>query len=212
MTAEQLLSDYNHYRSSTSNLLSLQQQGKYVRELKATKPRLKAFDEMARWCAREGVDARLWLYSLFKARAWMFSPRMDQLIPRTEKTRKKALARYHQLGEVPVFHERIHREVYAQRVKAGTEWDVNRDLTNAAESLKRRYLAENDARRCLEEMQTRTFGYHPRSVVCARCPLQGECAAALQQLAGCDVIALRRGEITVDQARLQAWGGGYGRG
>lgn len=211
MDVERLLSDYNYYRSHTAHLNKLRAQGAYVRDLKTTRSRLQALGDMARWCSEHQLDPRLWLYSLFSGRRWLFAPRFDQFVPRTPKTEKKALARYHALQDVPTYHERAHQEIHQRRVNDGREVDVNRDLTNAAEALKRRYLAEGNPGRCLDEMEGRTYGYHPRSVVCLCCPRQRECADKLCALVGYDVIALRRGEITVGQARAQAWGGEHGR-
>ncbi len=74
--------------------------------------------------------------------------------------------------------------------------------------LKKRYVMWGNQARCMSEMETETFGYHPKSEVCQSCQARHQCAAILQSKVGFDIMALRLGSITTEQARTVAY---YGR-
>jgi hypothetical protein len=189
MTSVELLDRYNYYRLHTGAF-----QKSKMRTLKPTPDRLAVLDHMSTWCAKHELDPHLWLYSLFLARHWLFAPPFNQMIP-SKKVMKKALSRYHALRAVPLFTKRVNQEVQQVRAQQGREhvWDPNRDLSNASESVKRRYLLEGQFQRCIAETMTRTYGYHPRSLVCARCPVAHDCMVRLQASVRFDIMALRRG-------------------
>lgn len=203
----QLFDLFNYYRSHTANVVARRQKAP-VRDYKPTKQRLDVLKEMVGWCAQHEVDPRVWMYTLFDARSWGFAPKFDQLVPKTKKTAKKNLERYANLAHLPVLQKYNTEQGYQKAQAAGAVWDPNRDLNYSAEGLKRRYLNEGDVQRCMSEMETATYGYHPKSFVCARCPLAQQCEQALQAKVSFDITALRRGEITAEQARQTAYYGG----
>lgn len=207
---EQLLDDYNYYRFHTGHVHSMRSNGRRILSVKLNKEREASLAKMQAWCGEHDIDPRLWLYSLFKARRWMYSPRFDQLIPGA-KTKKKAIARYLELApsqQQTLFQKRVDREL----AEGQQTFDPNRDISRVAEELKRKWVVRlNNPEACLEDMEN-TYGYHPQSLVCARCPLAAQCAAALQQKVGYDIQALRRGDMTAKQAMRIAHGGANNNG
>lgn len=199
----QLLSDYNYYRSHTRDVVQRRAVAP-VRDLKETKNRLDVLRDMVGWCTQQQVDPRLWLYMLFDLRSWTFAPNFNQLVPKSKRTAKKNLERYANLSNIPLFQKRIAAETRQAAEADGRVFDPNRDVSYSAEALKRRFLNAGDWARCLEEMDTRTFGFHPRSLVCARCPVAAQCEQALQAKVPFDITALRREQITTQQAMGQA--------
>lgn len=203
----QLLSDYNYYRSHTRDVITRRAEHP-VRDLKATKNRLDVLREMVGWCTQNEVDPRLWLYTLFDLRHWSFAPNFAHLVPKSKRTAKKNLERYANLRDIPIFQKRIAYETQQDAEADGRVFDPNRDVSYSAEALKRRYLNAGEVQRCMDEMDTYTLGFHPRSLVCARCPMASQCEQTLQARMPFDITALRRGQITVQQARQAAYHGG----
>lgn len=199
--AETLLEDYNDYRFRTHHIQQLRQNGQNVHSL--GRKRLSAFEGLQEWCAEHQVDARRWLCSLFEARRWLFAPPLNQL------KSKKHLKRYSKMDTIPVFRNRIQQERQTRLNTAGEVFDPNRDLSASAETLKRRYLTLSTYDRCIEKMDDETYGYHPRSTVCQECPAQHTCSTMLQAKVGFDIMALRRGQMTAEQAQAVIY---YGRG
>ncbi len=202
--AEILLNDYNHYRFFTSSIRSKRAAGAYITGLKLTPGRLSAFSEMADWCEEHGIDPRRWLHSLFVARHWLFAPPLKHL------KSQKHLKRYEAMeGSMPVYRERIAAEQHEIDDVAGRVFDSGRDISHTAETLKIRYARTGQPGRCMELMGTETFGFHPGSRVCGVCPLAIACGAMLQSRVSYDIQAVRRGEVTPQQARVMAaYGGG----
>jgi len=203
---EQLLDDYGYYRTHTGHAHQMRSEGKRVLWPKMDKKKRAALQKMNDWCQRNGIDSRLWLYSLFKVRRWMFAPRWDQLVP-SKKNEKKATARYHGLEEVALYQQRIQQQVHQERVAEGQVFDPNRDLSSTAEGYKRAYMDRGSMQQCMDESMTRTYGYHPKSLVCARCHLAKECEHRIQAYMPFDVTALRAGELTSEQAQAVVRGG-----
>lgn len=187
-----LLSDFNFWRGHTASIEEKRRNG-YVRDcsMKRARPHLAA---LQRWCDDKGIDARRWMYFRFASRHWRFAPPLEQLVP-AAKSESKALIAYNLMDATPGFSERIHNEIRYRRDETGISWDVNRDISHLAEAIKRRYLATNDWARCIERMSDQTFGYHPKSIVCGRCPGAQQCVAQLQRGVPFDIIALRRGDV-----------------
>jgi hypothetical protein len=73
------------------------------------------------------------------------------------------------IRDTPGFAAMIAQETEAARCEAGTNFDPNRDLSPLAEVRKRIYLGEGRPDKCLCQMTDETYGYHPKSVACARC-------------------------------------------
>lgn len=196
--ARELLSDYDFYRLHTTQVATLRDRGIPIRGLKPTKARLESLEMMAVWCEENGLDAGLWLYTLFR-RSWMrFAPRFDQLIP-SKRTLRKQIARYHNLGDVPLYRDRCRMKNQARAVAAGDNYDPNRDMSSTTEAVKRLYLKDGDGDGCMSD--ERSLGYHPLSKVCVACPVSETCAVQLQGRVSFDILALRRGEITAEQAQ-----------
>lgn len=198
-TTDQLFQDYNYYRFHTKHYKDgVTKRNWLSRSLKPTSERLKALEAMNAWCSGRNINPRHWLYTLFQARQWVFSPRFDHL------TSPKHLKRYKTMITSPMYDNRM-RELRAESDwKEGKAYDPNRDLSGTVEALKRKHLASGDAERCMAEINT-TLGFHPKSTVCARCPLAQSCSVAIQQRVPFDIQALRRGEMTSDQARMVAY-------
>ena len=198
MRGRELLNDYDFYRFHTTQTAQMRDKGIPVKGLLPTKGRLQALEEMATWCEQNGLDAELWLYSLFR-RSWMrFAPRFDQLVP-SKRTLKKQIARYHELGDVPLYRDRCRMKNQVRVVSAGDNYDPNRDLSSTTEAAKRLYLLDGDTAGCMGD--ERTLGFHPKSNVCAPCSAREACALRLQAMIPFDILALRRGEITAAQAQ-----------
>jgi len=198
---ERIFEDYLHYRRNTAHYCQMKERLPYMREPKLNEERRNALQNMIGWCQQNSLDPRWFLYSLFHARKWIAAPRWDQLVPGTNKTAKKAIARYKALNRAPLFLQRVDAELQASQEN---NYDPNRDISTTTENIKRNYLAVYDTDRCIAEMQTTTLGYHPKSLVCARCPVAKKCAEMLQATVPFDILALRRGEITTDQAKRVA--------
>ena len=196
---DQLLSDYNIYRGRTFNVQQIRAAGpcKDVGPKKGLPP-LQAMDT---WCRSQGIDARRWLYHLFRKRRWLYAPQLKQLVP-SKRNLEKALAAYAAMTDTPGFAAMISRETEAARCEAGTNFDPNRDLSPMAEARKRIYLGEGRPDKCVCQMTEETYGYHPKSVACARCPLTYQCATQLMASVPFDIMALRRGEMTLTQAQV----------
>ncbi len=199
-SAELLLDDYNHYRFQTNNIHKLKAKGKRIVSLGRKK--LPAFVDLHRWCAEKGIDARHWLCSLFEVRHWLFAPPLHQL------KSPKHLRRYPTTGSMPAYQKRLAEQRRNHLHATNRVFDPNRDINAASETLKRRYLSVGAPERCMEKMDSETYGFHPRSPVCEGCPLQQSCAVQLRSKVRFDIMALRRGEITARQAQAVVY---YGR-
>jgi hypothetical protein len=205
--ALQLLSDYNYYRSFTSEMHEKRATNQFTGEVKLKTKKVDRepiLNEMAAFCHEYELDPRMWLFMLFKMRNWIRPPKFNQLVPRSKKTLKKNLNLYANLSDVPLFRKRISEESHQKAVDSGEVFDKNRDISHTAEALKRRYLNEGDTERCMTEMEVHTFGFHPKSLVCARCPSAKYCEQVLQSKVPFDIVALRRGDITAKQAQQLA--------
>ena len=189
-----LCSDYNFWRGQTWHTQQLRKQ-RPIRNhsLKKTQP---IFAALNRWCGEKRVDPRRWLYFRFVSRNWKYAPPLDQLVP-SSRTEKQAVIAYSLLGETPAYSNRIHNEIRYARDETGISWDVNRDISHLAEAIKRRYLAINDWQQCMARMSDQTYGFHPRSRVCQRCSGASSCLAQLQHGVPFDIMALRRGDVTL---------------
>lgn len=205
MELQTILDDYNYYRSYTAHVQDMRARGNYVADVKmktkAGDDREPYFAGMVHFCEEHSLDPKLWLYMLFKIRRWRAAPRFTQLVPKSKKSLQKNLNYYADLSDLPLFQKNRIEKRHTAAIKAGEVWDINRDIGFSTEALKRRYLNEGDAERCMSELEERTYGYHPRSLVCARCPVVTQCTQKLESKFGTHIIALRRGEITTQQAQ-----------
>ncbi len=185
MDADNLFDAYSYYRGFTAHY-----QKRYKRALKRSPDRLKRLEEMSTWCKSRGLDPQYWLYSLFAARNWFYAPRWDQLCS------AKNIANYERWK--PHDGDRVRVQFTVQREER--QWNWWRDVGGTSEALKQKYAARGDYQRCYYATD-QTYGYHPRSPVCTSCPLSKPCLQNLQGQVRFDIVALRRGDITLEQAR-----------
>ena len=190
--AERLFADYNFYWLMTGRIQEYRASGRYIRPYKFTQARAELFSDLAAWCRDRGIDPRLWIYTLFRARCWRFAPQ---------------LARGHLLSEAMVERYRRLRGLdgYRRRVLEtlpSEAYDPNRDLNSTVESRKAYYASSGQTERCMREM-VETLGYHPRSAICAGCPSRASCRSKLEGFVDFDIIALREGRLTAEQAMMQ---------
>jgi len=210
-----LLNDFNDYRSRTE----------YQARIRAKRPihsvgREKAYPFLAAmdsWCIAHGVDSRRWLYWLFARTNFRYAPKLACLKP-SAKNEVQALGKYLALKHTPLFSDRLYHEQAHKRLHDGETFSANRDLSPMAEALKRRYLAAGEPERCMAEMFNArpdahpTWGYHPKSTTCVRCPLAASCAAKLRAaVPAFDPIAVRSGAMTLAEAQVMEGRWTYGR-
>lgn len=208
--ALQLLHDYNRWRAQTGNIAEKRRQGIWlggpikaqrVRNGKVIEDRLPLFAQTAAWCKERGIDPRLWIYLLFRARLWTFPPQLNA----SHLMSEKMIGRYEQLAKRSLDCYRTELQYEHEAKMGGRPFDPHRDISKGNEILKRRYLDMNQSERCMRETLERTFGFHPKSDVCTICPLRLSCERQLRDLVPAfDIVALRRGEISVDAARALA--------
>lgn len=192
MNALQLLSDYNVYKREVFAL-----QRRPTGKLSRPTPKIVALlDEVLSWCQEQGIEPRLWIYHLFRARRWTFPPALD----RKNLLSVRQVQAYWKMQKLDLFRQKILDE----GVSSDVTYDPNRDLSTTTEAIKRRYMDQGSLDRCMSEMETTTLGYHPRSKVCMECPLSQACEEKLQVFVGFDIVALRDGRISVRQAQIQA--------
>ena len=203
--AEDLFKRYNAYRFRTANARKLGAKG-WLHSLTTTPARLAKFEAMDQWCTERGIDSAHWLHSLFETRLWRFAPRLEHLIS------PKHLKKYPHLKPSASYANEQQREVFTHKRATAEVFDANRDLSGPAEARKRRHLAMGTVEQCLREMTTHTMGFHPKSNVCSRCPAARECEAEIQACTPFDIMALRRGQITLQQAQMVASAQGVSRG
>lgn len=193
--ARTLLGDYNRWRLHTASVEKIRQQGGWVRTFKENPERLAMFAQMASWCRERSFDPRLWIYILFRSRAWMFAP---QLSPSHLMSEKMA-QRYDKLTERSLDG---YRGQILSEGKQKKTLDPNVDLIPSAEKTKQRYAEYGQPDLCMRDTLSFTLGFHPKSEICQQCSLQAACKKQLGQLVPeFDLIALREGKITVEQAK-----------
>lgn len=198
---QQLFGDYCHYRRLTANIRALKNKGARIRDPHLTASHEEALGEMVRFCQQRAIPPRQWLYYLFARRRWLYAPGCD----RPSLLSKRAAEGYRSWPDFSGFQKRM-AESSAQREAVSLEnvFDPNRDLSHSVELLKGALVARGQVDRCLAGMHSQSYGYHPRSHVCQGCPQRFICAERLQRSVNFDILALRRGEITSAQAKLNA--------
>jgi hypothetical protein len=202
-TATELFSDYNYYRLFTGHVAEARASGKWIRYLKETPERLAALAAMSAWCCDRGYSSRHWLCWLFYRNHWKYARPFHQLVPGSKRTEKAMVSAYQACRFLAMYDRRMRELGYDADVAAGAIYDGNRDMAASTEALKRRYMMFSDPDGCLSDL--RTNGYHPRSVVCGQCPLAGRCEQNLRAGAVYDIVALRNGAMTAEQAKHEAW-------
>jgi hypothetical protein len=191
--AYRLLDDFNLWRGRCSAVAKAREAHR-VSEMKPNDERLEILAEMDRWCAERRIDSRLWLFLCFRLRRWFYPP----LISRGELLAEAKIVDYRNMRGLDAYRRHVAPK------SAPRTFDPNRDMAPHIEAQKRRLVDGGRAALCMALGIEETLGFHPRSEVCGRCPLANECRAQLEAFADFDILALRRGEITAEQAQDQA--------
>lgn len=193
--SDQLLADWNYYRLQTHHVHELREKNVYVKAKKMDAGTREVLNDMREWCATHSLEPRLWIFALFKLRQWMYAPKLTHgcllstnLIPK-----------YKRMSGIGFF--RLRRRVTQRQDREDDMFDPNRDLSPAVEGIKRQFVQTDNAGTCMAQMLDRTLGWHPKSPVCLGCPVACECAIRLCGLVRFNVLALRRGKITTQQAQ-----------
>ena len=201
--AAKLFIDYNIYRAQTSALQKARAKNGVARRYKPTIKRLEFFSELIVWCRQRSLDPRLWLYHLFRSKMWMWPPPLEPLT--------KARGHFFSEKSIPKYEKLLRMNIldgYAGRLyeKPPPEnaFDPNRDISIPVEQQKQNYVDTFQTERCMLEMHVTTFGFHPKSSVCERCPAKVECARHLVGFVSFDIMALRRGDISSFEAQAIA--------
>ena len=196
MGTTQLLADYNFYRRHTNHYKNAKGLGKSLFDVGANPQRDEALTCLVGFCEEERLQSRLFLYSLFLARHFMFAPRFDQLTPKTKKTRKVVLQRYDAMRTLVLFESCMDHN-RTERARGMPTVQVAVDLTYPSEALKRRYATTDNRRACMDSDET--LGFHPLSKSCRGCVIAYHCAASLRAtLPDFDIVAARRASQPLD--------------
>jgi len=189
--ASTLLKDFNAYRYATRNIQMLADQGETIYSFKENKKNMAILDDTIEFCRERSIEPRLWIFSLFKQRKWVFAPRLlpGHLMSETH------VPKYRKMQGLGFFRKRV------SMIDDGIEsYDPNRDINVTIEALKKRYASSEQHERCFDELMLRTLGFHPKSATCVVCPFNKKCAVSLQSMMRFDIIALREGRLTAREA------------
>jgi hypothetical protein len=203
-----LLDDFNFYRSHTNHYQQLKAERPYLKLPTMNKARRQLLNEMVAWCRENNLDPRHWLYALFCRGRWLYSPKW---IPGALMS-KSGLEWYRQKAkriDLGLFHRRLDQTVALARMNEGEDRQLYDPLIHTSaevESRKARYARTHGAEVCMDQMwapELSTQGWHPQSKVCQVCPIAERCKEALRaSYAAVDLVSLRGGSITMQQARL----------
>jgi hypothetical protein len=199
--SEKLFKDYSYYREQTAWVRARRANNPFVCVLKVTPERLKLFGVLQAWCANRGINPREWLYTLFAIRKFNFPPKLEEAYLCSEKHLKK----FRTIKSFEPFKQRILEEAFTENSLSGDRFDPNKDLLLPVELEKAHYQRLGSPEICLQQIKEQTFGYHPLSVICRQCRIQEACKRHLKSIVGFDVLALRLGQITPENARRQAF-------
>ena len=202
-----LFQDFCIYYLQIATVQKLRDQGKFVGKHKLTEERIQLFEELIAWCAERHIDPRLWVYLLYRNRCWAWPiPMSSAKAARPHLLSEKAIAKYDKFME----QDRLDSyESYRRRsdAKRKSPFDPNVDVIPIVEAKKERYVRLGQTQACIQEMRATTFGFHPRSRICSQCPAQMSCRQQLLATVSFDILGLREGRITVEEAKHQVRGG-----
>lgn len=195
--SEQLLANFNYYRDKTMHTHNMKREHP-VRPRSMTKANHKILLSMQKWCLDRQIDAMLWMFALFKLRGWRAAPSFKASHLESENL----IPRYRKMKGIGFYSAHLT----STRAKKAEEerHDPNRDLAPTIEAEKRRILASDDPRRCLDEILIRTMGFHPKSAVCRSCQFAPECAVRIQSCVPFSILGLRAGTVTQAEAKQAA--------
>lgn len=192
LRSTQLFADYNYWRAFCSAVIERRSQHK-LNDLAVCDEALEELEAMAAWCEERGLDPRLWLYTLFRVFRWFWPPRLIPGVLRADKHVRE----YDRGGRLDAYR----RHILADKPLA--PFDPNVETSPTTEARKAHFAAKGEAQRCFELALENTFGYHPDSETCRRCPLGPQCAEKLTRWATFDIMALRSGQLSREQAIAQ---------
>lgn len=177
----QLFQDYCYYREHTDNIKLLKKTKPYLKSLKSTVDRLKLFDYMNNWCMSRNIPVRQWLYTLFVARYWKVSPKLEI----GHLCSEKHIPKFYKVQNYEFFDKYTH-STFSKR-----SFDSNVELVSSVEQRKRDLLLKGGGQLCIAHMKDETFGFHPKSIICNHCDSRFVCYDELIKLVGQSVIDLR---------------------
>jgi len=209
MDVQILMDDFNFYRSHTHHFQKLMQERPYLKVPTLNRGRRRLFDEMVAWCRANELEPRFWLFCMFQRGRWLFAPRWLAGYLMGDKALAWYRARRSRGFDDRLYRERIEqtREIEQQRAGTSVVYDPNVHVSAEVEARKRRLQQRGDPEGCLSgvlDVDHPTLGWHPRSTVCCGCSVAERCREALRGRYRFDIVALREGKITVEQARLSA--------
>lgn len=196
---QSLFEAYQRWWDSTSSVRRRRADGLYTTTPKATPERYALMAKMAEWCRCRGLDPHLWLFILFRGRRWMYAPKLRAGDLLSEKF--LASGRYEAAVERGALDGYVAERKGPQRAA-----DPNVDLIPRAERMKAVLTQQGDLERCIRELWITTYGWHPGSRWCQSCSVATVCRTRLAAAVNFDIVALREGRITVEEAKKQAGG------
>lgn len=206
MNAQMLLDDFNYYRSKTNHFQKLQAEKPYIKLPRLNKERERLLNEMIAWCRSQRIDPRHWLYCLFARQRWLFAPKWLPGALMSESGLKWYREKSQYVND-KLYRDRVYQTASMEQQRAGTSpvYDPALHMSAEAEGRKRRYRQRGDDLGCLTAVSDPDFptlGWHLQSKFCSGCSRAEECKQKLRGLYPFDVVALRSGVITMEQARL----------
>lgn len=188
--------DYLSWREQTSHALALKITQPFRKPPKLTDERKQALAAMITWSRAAGRDPRVWLFLMFAVRGWKFAPELSSSHLIQPKWIEAYAKRKSGLSQSPKYRERL---VLAQTTAQlpGAIFDPRVDLDGEAEARKERYFLDGDAQRCIDESDVWTYGWHPESTTCSKCPAAKVCQINLDKAAGYPLTRVRKGEMTL---------------
>jgi len=198
----QLFDDYVFFREQTTYYKKVKKTNPHIRDLKPTPERLALLVEMVSWCRQRDIPPRQWLYSLFVVRAWNFAPSLTV----AHLLSTKQLKRFHSNIDYTFYTNYIRKLENLKKLQDPEKsFDPNKDISQTTEKAKQYYLGVGGTYECRKYMLTETFGYHPLSAVCQKCGDSDACLEELRRYTAFDVLALRSGSLSVQEAKRQAF-------
>lgn len=159
----------------------------------ATRPAWDAASAFLRWCKQHDVEQPL-LFVWLRFRVLRSGMRSRTVHPSLQNMASEAL--------LPRYRALIERQRTEREMKQGFATQRERELVavNAGhEAMRRDYLVMGKSELC-EALIEETGGYHPYSAWCPGCPRAITCSSALNAQEGFDVVALRLGRLTPEEA------------
>ena len=208
ITEQQLWDDFSYYQAQTGNYKKRRKDNPYIKAMKATPERLELMRQMKEWCESRHLPVRQWLFSLFAIRRWLYAPKLAL----GHICSENHLERFSTFKDYWLYTQRLQELAASTPVSSTGNFDPTRDISHTSEEAKRDYVRSGRTAICRFQMKIETFGYHPKSKICLECIEGNECAEQLKASVQFDIMALRRGDITAEQAYRQAIAqvGGYG--